>query len=58
MYMYNRPFNLPPPTPHLSWVICVYSELNEIIIAAGGGGEKEEELKVWGAFINQLTHHL
>jgi hypothetical protein len=37
----------------------VYSELNEIIIIAeGGGGEKEEELKVWGAFINQLTHHL
>ena len=61
-YMYNRPFNLlPPPTtpPSQSRVICVYSELNEIIIAAGfGGGEKEEELKVWGAFINQLTHHL
>jgi len=61
-YMYNRPFNLLPPTttpPSQSRVICVYSELNEIIIAAGGGGEKEEEeLKVWGAFINQLTHHL
>ena len=53
----------PPPRPvsNLSRVrvICVYSELNEIIIAEGGGGEKEEEeLKVWGAFINQLTHHL
>jgi hypothetical protein len=57
MYMYNRPFNLPPrPVSNLSRVICVCSELNEII--AEGGGEKEEELKVWGAFINQLTHHL
>ena len=54
MYMYNRPFNLPPhPAQSVSGHLCVY----EIIIAAGGG-EKEEELKVWGAFINQLTHHL
>ena len=42
-YMYNRPFNLLPPTttpPSQSRVICVYSELNEIIIAAGGGGRE------------------
>ena len=62
MYMYNKPFNLPPrPVSNLSRVrvICGHSELNKIIIIAEGGGEeKEEELKVWGAFINQLTHHL
>jgi hypothetical protein len=28
------------------------------LLLKGGGEKEEEELKVWGAFINQLTHHL
>ncbi len=43
MYMYNKPFNLPPrPVSNLSRVICVSSELDDIIVEGGGGGKEEE----------------
>ena len=57
-YMYNRPFNLLPPTttpPSQSRVICVYSELNEIIIIAEGGGREGGGAESMGCFYKPIN---
>ena len=54
-----------PPHPAQS-VIClgfgsfvgIVSWIRLLLLLKGGEEKEEEELKVWGAFINQLTHHL
>jgi len=56
--MYNRPFNLLPPTttpPSQSRVICVYSELNKIIIIAEGGGGEGGGAESMGCFYKPIN---